>query len=880
MAAFSRFFENRPRLYSVLHILGSSILSLLVMCFLFPDLILRHQFSFTKFNDQNVDYYGVFTIVSNFFHGHIQLWDNYNQMPLAYDYLNGGMTAFSNLFTAAIYILISPLLHYPAEAFYSIYSVVYFYGSILVRSAGFYLLLSRFTKKKSILLFSTVFASSFMSPQSYLGLNDSNIFSFFPLIIHFMLRIFERRQFKYLVTTFLLMVICIGNYPFVSLSYFYLGVHIVLLSIIGWFLITNRYKLVSIFRQIKIYPGREKIKQAALVLLLSFLILLPFVYMLKENYKDYDFASQSSRFANLNIFNINTYFQRDTQVAPQKEFFYRMLNFEDIDWFSSWLYLGITAVFLVVCGIILNKDSRKYIFISSILLFFLINSPRDPGSMYSLSAIGHWIVALTDPFNFTIRTFHMTGAMMLPFVLVPLLTLGLDSLADIGLTSLKNKYLKLGLVEVTMMAIVASIYNQVSDSIRNYLFEGMAIITIVLIYAGMRSQRYKLRAFLISGILGILVILDGFGMKQYLESFKKNVDMFHHVREDAFIDYQNPLIMPFRQFYSLIEQNGARLMDLGIMIEGRYYHYTNLHNFFYMANNYLPRHISYANLSADTSLQEYLKKDKRLIYQADLAILQQKGMMNALVEKNLDKKIVLLDKEPLNMGGLYVKELPNAISDVGSKKEEQFKELFFDLTGSKPTLKNGLNFYSLKLPPGFPAYLATGILSDDITLFKFKLGDKEFTPEQGNLVQAYTFDIQNMETGKLAIALPTDYPASNMKGVLIYPQNYTEGIVDIWRYEPDNLGFDYKADQDGWLVMHYPYDKRWVMTVDGVKQDIFRANYSFITIPIQKGNHKILLQYWPDTWLREAIGLSIILLMISPVIIVWLEIKEISRNKN
>lgn len=207
-------------------------------------------------------------------------------------------------------------------------------------------------------------------------------------------------------------------------------------------------------------------------------------------------------------------------------------------------------------------------------------------------------------------------------------------------------------------------------------------------------------------------------------------------------------------------------------------------------------------------------------------------------------------------------------------RPQQFKKTQFTLERATSIIKNGLAFYSLELPNDFSPYLASDVFTDDSSLLQVKIGEKTLSSAQGNLIQPFTFDIQNMRTGYLTIALSPKSPDSEAKGELTYPADFGGGITGIWRYEPDNLGINYNAEKDGWLVFHYPYDKKWNVLVDGVKKDIYRVNYSFIGIPIGKGDHKILLQYWPQTWLREALALSIILLLVCPILIVFYEVRQ------
>lgn len=876
------FIKSHHRLYAICHILTSSVISLLIASILYPDLLIGHKYSFIRFSDSEIDYYGVFTIVSNFLHGKIQLWDNYDLMPLAYFYLNGGLTSFSNLFTALIYIIFSPFSQFPAEFFHSTYSVVYFFSLILIRSSGFYLLLKRFTSNNLILLFSTVFASTYLAPQTYLGLNNSNIFCFYPLVIHFILRVFEIKKFRNFLYAVLAMIICIGSYPFMGMGYFYLGVHFTIISIIIYFLASRKIQLTKNTFMKVFQLNRQVILSSLIVILISIAILIPFVYMLKENYKDYDFAHTNSRFANLNIFDIANYFKRDTEIAYQSQFFYRMINFTDNMWESQWLYLGITALFLSLCGIILSRDKRKYIFLLTAIFFYLINSPRE---MFSISSIAHWIVALTDPFNFTLRTFHMTGALMLPFVLVPLITLGLDSLFYIHKANTKTKFIKIIFMGLAIEGIFISINSKLPVEVNYYLLLGFILSILVLIISFIKSVNSLNRSIFITLLIGFSLLIDGYGMRMYFSTYLKKVEVIPqqlpYPKESVFIDYQNPYILPYREFYTTDNQTYKRYYNNGVYNnQGLYFHYTNFANYFTPADIYHPRHISFYDLSNNQSLQNYLRKDNRLIYDAQLAVLEKEGLLSQIVDKNQDHNIILIDRIP-EKNIAFEDTLPVNFTQYKTTSPLSAKmEIPLDFTKITPVEEKSFNIYEFKLPADFPKHLATGVFTADISQISLTLGGKEYMPAQGKLISPYTFDIGNIKSGKLFASLPKSSTSYNLRGSLSYFKDNYNDKLKIVRYEPDNFKFTHFMDHDGWLVLHYPYDPHFKVTLDGIKSPIYKVNSAFIGIPLTKGSHDVYLQYWPDTWLRKSLVLSMILLFLLPIYLVWVGINDSEGKKH
>ena len=185
----------------------------------------------------------------------------------------------------------------------------------------------------------------------------------------------------------------------------------------------------------------------------------------------------------------------------------------------------------------------------------------------------------------------------------------------------------------------------------------------------------------------------------------------------------------------------------------------------------------------------------------------------------------------------------------------------FNLAEGKLRSADGNLEYSFDLPDGFPNYLATTIFTDDKYSWDARIGNVTLEPAQGKLIRPFTFDVNNVQAGKLNVMLKDSFDVTGRS--LSLSVNLPDNIVDIWQNEHDNFGFNYQAPKDGWLVFHYPYDAKWKLTIDGLPATIHRVNEYFIGTPIEKGKHKILLQYWPDTWLRELIFISNLLVVLT-----------------
>jgi hypothetical protein len=149
----------------------------------------------------------------------------------------------------------------------------------------------------------------------------------------------------------------------------------------------------------------------------------------------------------------------------------------------------------------------------------------------------------------------------------------------------------------------------------------------------------------------------------------------------------------------------------------------------------------------------------------------------------------------------------------------------------------------------------------------------EFQQAQGELIRPYTFDAQNIKEGILTAAFPKDDFGGQKKFILYYPSRDNYGVTGLWRRQFDNLGIIYNAPKDGWLVCHYPYDTKFKISVDGREVKYYRTNKSFIGFPLAHGEHKILIQYWPQAALRFLLLISAILTTIGLPLLIFLGLR-------
>ncbi len=847
------------------------------MAFLIPYVLITHQISFITSLDTATHYIGGFTLLSNLYHGGIQLWNPYDQMPLAFHHLTGTIYNFGNITTALAYVVLSPYVSFPGELFHAIFSVTFFVCALFIRVAGIYLLLSRFCPSRAVLFFATVYGAVVLQPDLLAGFGVAELYSFFPLLTHFILNFFERFRLKDFLLSLGVMAIAIFDFNLTALEYFYQGIHFLILVCMVWAIAKNwknhrrLFPAGGIFAQwLKAEFNPRNLYKIAFVLFFCAVLLLPNIYMLLANYQDYDVAHETSRMKN--PLSIKAYFSRAFEVAPQKEFLWRMVDFYNNRWDSSWLFLGFVLIFLVLSGIILSLEDRKYIFMAVAILFWMLNHPRQ---MISWGSLAHWINALTNPLKFLPRSSGMTGVFLLSFVLLPLATMGMQSLYDLWVrkSTPPAKTLRLALLALSLTGLVVLNFSKVSHPAQWYLLGESAVIFLIIRFLwsplSPTPNGHVVKGLGI-GLFLALMIPEILAMRFYIANcWDNNVvspRLVKGLEKRGFIgvDYQNPEILPRRDYYNnfLVQSPGgairnAFLVKTPLNMPGLFYRYTNLRKQFGPPENHFPRHRMFSELASDRSLQEYVLRDTVMYFFTDQAVASGEGVLEEILKEHRERGVVMAEgifpNESTTLGGLTENREP-------LKKRQVFlTKVDLPLEASKISIRDKLVYYAFELPEDFPDHLSTGIFSIDQLLFQVHMGQRALKPVQGQFVRPGTFDLQNVSTRQLIVAVSLDDIPQDPGFTFYYLPGGSANLGKIWKNQPDNFGFDYTAPQDGWLVLHFPYDKKWQATLDGQGVPIHRVNKIFMGLALKQGEHKILLRYWPGTLLRPLIGLSLVL---------------------
>lgn len=95
------------------------------------------------------------------------------------------------------------------------------------------------------------------------------------------------------------------------------------------------------------------------------------------------------------------------------------------------------------------------------------------------------------------------------------------------------------------------------------------------------------------------------------------------------------------------------------------------------------------------------------------------------------------------------------------------------------------------------------------------------------------------------------------KPAIMFNQGEIKGSISIIEYSPDKVVFQTKTSGNMLLFLSDNYFPGWKVNVDGKSEKIYRANYSFRAVPVEKGSREIVFWYYPDSF---DLGLKISLI--------------------
>ena len=278
---------------------------------------------------------------------------------------------------------------------------------------------------------------------------------------------------------------------------------------------------------------------------------------------------------------------------------------------------------------------------------------------------------------------------------------------------------------------------------------------------------------------------------------------------------------------------------------------------------YNPVHKSIKNLSSDSLIQEYLINNKELIsFKKNIYELNNNNLEKVSDSFDINKNYFFINSEKNKIK--YDENFSILLSKNNlNKKIHKFKIKFNKANIIKSKIKDNFVIIHYKLPDDFPE----NFFSSKIKNYNKKIQiDILYENINANTIHTLfedneVFNINSLKENYLILKLD-NRNLSEIKYINIkFDLNYT--LLNIFNNSMDNLSFNYNAEDDGYLIVNYPYDKKWNISVNNIHSNIYKANKYFFAFKINKGNNKIAIKYNDEYQLKILIYISIILMFFS-----------------
>lgn len=849
LSVMKKILRSRSDLTVVL--LAFAVASLLTVV-TYPEIFITFQISFLQWSDICCEYILNFVLLRSFYQGGVQLWDYFGQMPLTYTYATFGLFHFQNLVTSLLYIVAAPFFERSAELYHHVFAWANLLSSLALRLSGIFLVLRAISIPRWILIPATILFAVFFSAPAFAW--GTFHMSFFPIFMYFILRFAQTVQLRFLIATALFFLICLSN-GIIHTGYLYIGMHFFVISCLAWSVLYNREAWRACLERVKLSSKKRIISAIAVIGLAAAVLAGPYAYIIRFCLGDIAFGAENSRIHQM--FNPDFYFRTlELHLGDPRFFFKDTLDFLSTDYH----FLGWTLWFLAICGLVLSRNRIKWLFLWAIVFLWLINHPRDH---VNIGTVAHWINFLTNPLKSLCRAYYIGTYTMLPYLLMPLAALGIEGLRALEDHDVhaRKSWTVIGVLTVWFAAIT---WPYLPPAPKFYLIGYTIFLTVVVTWAALRYSPFikiTLMCLLVLGTLtDIGLTVDKIKKHNALHYQIKPVDLQVTAQSGPVItEFENPKVTPLREFQTtdfFFKDETYLWFPQGL--GNNFSNMTNpILNFLFL-NGHTPRHFEFREWPNDTEMLNYVRQNKSTFWVAAVAVNAQPGTLGQIINAGLTHDVVMID-DPL-AGHRLSDRWPDGLrpSQEPAVKATTFSGTIQQLQWSP---KNELAFFTVRLPQEFPHHLTSSWFADHQRFLRLSLpspGEKPvfLNETQGRLIKPYTFDVQNIQEGTLQAALPADEQFLNERFVLEYPSTERDGVYHVGLMTNDKIGFDYRAVRDGWFVMHYPYDPKWKITLDGRVIQYYRANKSFIAFPITKGDRSILIEYWPHSYLREWLAVS------------------------
>lgn len=836
-----------------LHLVWVFISSVVVSFLAYPEIFLTFQTSFMLFDDYLLEYFNTAIIASFMAQGGIQLWDHFGQMPFAYLFTTLGTFKFPNVVSACVFYALSPLSDHTGALFHHVFAWANLSSLLFLRVIGIFLLLQHFIQDRRIIWAVTVIGAVFYcQPGFFIGTFYQSLY---PIAFYFIISFIDRFEWKHFAAAFFFFVISFSN-SLIHTCYMYMGVHFFILSALAWSVIFRRQKWMSL------RIARNFWKTAIFLIVMTVVIIGPYVWMQRIGSQDVEFDAQNSRLKGM--LSIDYYFRgAHFDHADTSEFFRRMLDFT-ADAGESFFF-GLMIFALAIAGAVLSRDSRKWIFIATIVMVYLVNFPRDA---INLGTPVHWINALTNPFKSILRSYHMASHSVLGYLLIALAAIGVQELLRIFTRKIHVSARRLLIAWSILIVFVSSSFPFMPHVVKIYVGMSWALLTIFGFKAALNVKSPWGKIF--CWVLGLLIVTDIALVVVQTKSmlgryFKRQPYQTVALANQGGlgIDLGNPLIFPLREYGASYFAYEDALIGPLVGQPQNYFKFTSFMLNFLPIDGHNPRHKSYGFWVNDREMGPYIRQNHRMMFNAELAVRPSEGMLGRITASGLSERVVMVD-DPSNELPL-TPDIPNGYRPKPRPQVEP--QIISGTLGDGKVIgqheHKDLTFVSFPLPKDFPDETATSFLTDDRYSLRFLVQKPDQTwqechPSQGELWQDCSFDVQHYKKGRLTAAFAKDVSMASRNYTFAYPSKRQDGIVRVDHKEFDRLRFTYHLVQDGWFVVQYPFDSKWQFFVDGRKTKFYKVNKSFMGFPLTHGEHTIDMRYDPGSFLRVWLLVSVI----------------------
>ncbi|MEQ9423288.1 MAG: YfhO family protein [Cyclobacteriaceae bacterium] len=575
-------------------------------------------------------------------------------------------------------------------------------------------------------------------------------------------------------------------------------------------------------------------------------------------------------------------------------FIYR--NLESGRTFNALIRTGLLIVVLTISGIALGADG----FISGFIN--VLNSPRVSGSVSqntvlettSILTVSGWIEITTAFFrtlssdllgngtNFSGYLNYLEAPLfyvgVLPIIIFPFHFLG---------QTRKTLAIQL-IIPILLILILLLPYLRISiyQFQGNYYKSAVSIYgTFCLAFFSARSLTMVLKGYLPSKKIVIIFIICLFVLINYkYPGLPIQIDRLLGIYVSIFIGFLGLLLVELKK--EAFKVSTILLLTLVGLIEITFNSMHSIsnrtamsHGEFYSKNGYYDDTIDAVNYlsSIDTTFyridKEYQSPQGRHIALNDAMVqgyfgtssyssFNQGNYINFLLETGAIKRSENATRWAKGLIGKPRLESIASVKYLLTKNETSG----YERNGSASFIKKEGNVRILK--HNFP--LPFGFCYDkQITQEDFKKQDTHEKPEV--LLKAFVApEGQSMNQFK-AITLDDSAKFSN-EAYAELTAKLKEDTLRITSFNHDRIEGDINLQENKLLFFSIPFDPGWKATVNGENRELLKVNIGMTGLPLEPGNHKVILQYEPP-FAKEGIIISRITLAIILIIILF-------QNKN